>query len=411
MRSVVVGASLAGLRAAESLRQRDPHGQVVLVGAEATLPYTRPPLSKQILSGEWEPERSLLRSQQDLAAMCIDLHLGSRATGVDLRRRTVAVQRDAGGAFELEFDRLVIATGASARRVAGLEGAGSRLFHLRTLDDAVALKAELDRSQRVLVVGGGFIGAEVASTARGRGLDVVLVEPQPVLLLRGLGPRLGRVCTSLHESRGVHVRCGVTVASATPAHGGLRVGLSDGSEVEVDCVVAGVGAEPSTDWLVGSGLALGNGVRCDEACRVLDERGQPVPGVVAAGDVARWRHPERGEIRLEHWTNAQEQASAAVATLLADEAGEPAAPFAPVTYVWSDQHGRKIQVVGEPPNEHGIRVVRGSEEEGVLLALVESEVGRLVGAVGIGMAGPLVKARQLLAGGASVEQAVRDLRE
>ena len=213
------------------------------------------------------------------------------------------------------------------------------VFTLRTLDDALALRAELDRSPRVAVVGAGFIGAEVAATCRRRGLDVTLVEPLPSPMARVLAPEIGAVCASAHRDQGVDLRLGVGVDAITGGERVERVRLSDGSEIAADVVVVGIGAMPATDWLASSGLEIDNGVVCDASCATR------APGVVAAGDVARWYHQGyREHVRIEHWTNAVEQADAVAARLLDGEAG--AAPFVPIPFVWSDQYDLKIQAAG-----------------------------------------------------------------
>lgn len=401
-RVVVVGAGLAGLRAVETLRAEGFDGEIALVGDERHAPYTRPPLSKQILSGEWDVDRARLRSDEDLEALKVEFRTGIAATGLDVGRREVEL---ADGST-LPFDGLVIATGASARRLPMFDGRPG-VHVLRTLDDALAINTDLSQARSVLVVGGGFIGAEVAATARSMGKDVVLVEPQETLLLRGLGSTLGAAIEDFHRGNGVDVRCGVSIDSVTDDGQRTTVTLDDRSVLSPDVIVIGIGASPRTDWLRHSGLKVDDGVVCDEFCRVLDEFGQPVHGVVAAGDVARWRSITQGrDVRVEHWTNAQEQGTAAAKTLLADleSSTTSAVAYDPTPYVWSDQFGKKIQVVGYLGGSETPHVVKGDDLTPPFLALMERD-GKLVGAVGIAMVPALVKARTLIDSGAHLEEA------
>ena len=310
---VVVGASLAGLRATEALRRDGFDGRIVLMGAEPHLPYDRPPLSKQLLAGEWEAQELVLR-RAPYDELEIDLRLGVRATALDAATKVVTL--DTGAREELAFDGALLATGATPRTLPDtpdLDG----IFVLRTVDDALDLRARLDDHPRVVVVGAGFIGSEVAATCRGRGLQVTVLEALPAPLVRGLGAMLGMVCGELHRDHGVDLRLGVGVAAIEGDGRVERVRLDDGCAVDADVVVVGVGVVPVTDWLEGSGLTLDNGVVCDETLLAA-------PGIVAAGDVARWPNPMfDGEVmRLEHWTNAAEQGVAAARRLLVPDDGE-----------------------------------------------------------------------------------------
>lgn len=391
-RIVVVGASLAGLRAVESLRQLGFGGEIVLAGAEKHLPYDRPPLSKEILQGRWDADRLPLR-KQPFADLRLDLRLGLRATALDVAARTVAFDD---GRRE-RYDALVIATGSAARRLPGQPDlAGVHL--LRTLDDALALRAALERSPRVLVVGAGFIGAEVAASCRSRGLDVIAIEPLAVPLLRGLGRRMGALCAELQRENGVDLRCGVGVAAIEGDGRVERVALSDGTRVAADVVVVGIGAVPETRWLEGSGLRLDDGVVCDEHCAAGP------PGVFAAGDVARWRNPLFDEtMRVEHWSNAVEQ-GVYVAERLAGSAGG-AGPFAPVPFFWSDQFGVKIQFAGRMRGDDELRIVAGSLAERRFTALYGRD-GRLTGALCFSRPRDLAKYRRLIAARTSLADAI-----
>lgn len=388
---VVVGASLAGLRSVQALRRLGYEGRIVALGAERHPAYDRPPLSKEVLAGRWDAGRTALLRDGD-EALDVDWRLGVRATSLDLAARRVGLAD--GGA--LPFDGLVIATGARARALplgAGLGG----IHTLRTLDDCLALRAELDRSPRVAVIGAGFIGAEVAATCRARGLEVAMIEALPLPLGRALGGALGETVAALHRDHGVDLRCGVSVGSFSGGERVEEVVLSDGSRLAADVVVVGVGAAPETRWLEGSGLALDDGVVCDTACRAA-------PGVVAAGDVARFAHAGYGErVRLEHWTNATEQAEAAAATLLA---GEGAEPYTPVPFFWSDQYDRKIQFAGRGAEGDETAVVDGAVADRRFV-LLYGRAGRLVGVLGMNRPRVVMKYRKLLREGVSFEAALR----
>jgi NADPH-dependent 2,4-dienoyl-CoA reductase/sulfur reductase-like enzyme len=388
---VVVGAGLAGLRTVEALRRLGYGGRIVVLGAEREPPYDRPPLSKEVLAGKWDPERTALRKPESYAELDAEWRLGTAATALDLAGRSVLA-----GAARIPYDALVIASGASPRRLAGppLEG----VHVLRTLEDAVAIRRGFDSGARLVVVGAGFIGGEVAATARSRGLEVTLVEALPAPLERQLGAEMGAEVMALHRDHGVDVRVGVGVAALEGAGRVERVRLADGSAVPADLVVVGVGVAPATRWLEGSGLRVADGVVCDERLRAS------APGVFAAGDVARWTHPGYGEaLRIEHWTNATEQADAAVASLLAGEG--PCPPFAPVPYFWSDEYDVKLQLAGRTAPGDELRVVDGSVAERRFVALY-GRAGRLSAVLGWNRPRLVMQYRRLLRDGASFEQAL-----
>jgi NADPH-dependent 2,4-dienoyl-CoA reductase/sulfur reductase-like enzyme len=389
---VVVGASLAGLRAAETLRREGYEDRLVLVGAESHLPYDRPPLSKELLAGEWEPEQIALR-KQPYDDLDLDLRLGRRATRLDVADRVVELD----GGESLPFDGLVVATGARPRTLPdtpALDG----IFVLRTLDDCLDLRARLERRPRVVVIGAGFIGSEVAATCRGRGLEVTVLEMLATPLERAVGPVVGDACGRLHRDHGVDLRCGVKVAGFEGAERVERVRLADGSAIDADVVVVGVGVLPETRWLEGSGLELDDGVVCDETCLAA-------PGIVAAGDVARWPNPlfDGERMRVEHWTNATEQGVAAARRLLVDD--RAAEVFAPVPFVWSDQYDVKIQVVGSIRGDDEVAVADGSLDDHRFVTLF-GRGGRLVGALGFSRPRIVMQYRKLIAGRASWDDAL-----
>lgn len=392
-RIVVVGASLAGLRAVEALRREGYDGRLSLVGAEGSLPYDRPPLSKQVLLGQWEPDRIWLRSPDDYADLDLDLHLGRAATSLDLAGRAVTI--DSGE--ELCFDGLIIATGAHPRMLPGVPDLAG-IHVLRTLEDCLSIRRDLEAGGRVVVVGGGFIGAEVAASARQRGLDVTVLEALPVPLARVLGPEIGRVCAALHLDHGVALRCGVAVAAVEGDSRVGRVTLTDGTKVEADTVVIGVGVTPATGWLESSGLPIADGVICDAFCATEAD------GVYAAGDVARWFNPLFGEqMRVEHWTNAVEQGTRTARNLLLGSDSREA--YASVPYFWSDQYDTKIHLVGRPSPEDDVRVAHGSIEQQEFVALFGRE-NKLRAALAFNAPALLAGYRRLIEEGASWDDAL-----
>ena len=345
----IVGASLAGLRSAQELRAQGYDGEVVLVGEELHKPYDRPPLSKAFLAGTASRESLDLLDSSDLSELELTWRLGVRAERLDHGRVLLS------DGSSLEPDGLVVATGGRARALPGFEG----VHTLRTVDDAVALRSALAGSPRVVVVGAGFIGAEVASTCRSLGLDVTVVEALPAPLAPVLGPELAAVCANLHVASGTALRCGVGVDGLITASGRVTgVRLADGTELPADVVVVGVGMIPATEWLAGSGLTVDNGVVCDSGLVTA------LPNVVAVGDVARYAG-FGGLRRHEHWTNATEQAPVAVANLLA---GSTVRSYVPSGYVWSDQYSARLQLAGHPAPDDTVSYVDGSPADGAFVA-------------------------------------------
>lgn len=376
---VVVGVSAAGLTAAETLRREGYPGRLVLVDGDPRPPYDRPPLSKQLLKGEWPEEKLALRPTASLDGLDADWRLGVCAESLDVADHSVTL---ADGS-RVGFDGLVIATGVRPRVLPSARGlAGAHV--LRTVEDSLALRAELVPGADVVVVGAGFLGTEAAAVAAGIGCRVTVVDPLDLPLQRQLGPLVGARVARLHREHGVSLLCGRGVATVT-ADGG-RVGtvvLDDGSEIRADVLLVAIGAEPVTDWLAGSGLALGNGIQCDEFC-------QAAPGIVAAGDVASWQHPTLGRLRLEHRMNATEQGMAAARTLLGR-----GTPFAPVPYFWSDQYDVRIQVYGRP-TDADFTAVEGSLDEGPFAAIQRDGTGRITAVAGWNMPRQLRGLRQEL---------------
>lgn len=383
---VVVGASLAGLRAVQAARRAGHPGPITLVGAEPHLPYDRPPLSKAFLAAGPLPEPPSYSSAEELRALDVDLHLGRPATGLDVEAREVVL-----GDERLPYGALVIATGAVARHLPGEQFAG--VHTLRTLDDARALRAGLDAGARVVVVGAGFIGAEVASAARARGLPVTVVEAAPVPLVRAVGELAGGLCAALHDRHGTDLRVGVGVARLAGSDRVEAVVLDDGTRLPADLVVVGIGATPATGWLAGSGLTLDDGVRVDPTLHA------GAPGVWAAGDVARVVSPG-GSVRLEHWTSAAEQGA-----LAARNALDPAAasPYTAVPYFWSDSYGHKLQMVGHAPG--GDVEVLGDADSGPWTVLYRSG-DALAGALTLDLPGRIMKYRAMIARSTSWDDAL-----
>lgn len=411
---VVVGASLAGLRASQSLREHGFSGTVVMVGEEPHLPYDRPPLSKQVLAGTWSPERTTLADAEALAALGVDARLGRRAVSLDAEARRLVLDDGA----VVDADGIVIATGARPRHLPGTGDAAVGV--VRTLEDAALLRDAIEVAGagcRVVVVGAGFIGSEVAATCAGLGCRVTVLEALPTPLAPALGEEVGAACARLHARHGVELRTGAVVdrigaarlggAAGMPGvagPAGTGVALAGGVTVPADVIVVGIGVVPNTEWLEGSGLGVGDGVVCDDRLFAAD-------GVVAAGDVARWTWRRGGEecaLRIEHWEVASQMGVAAGAALVAGR--DAAATFDPVPYFWSDQYGLRIQVLGHPAPTDEVAVVDGSldAEDGKFVALY-GRAGRLTGALAVSRPRQLMAFRPLLATGAGWDDALQVL--
>ncbi|QNI07283.1 NAD(P)/FAD-dependent oxidoreductase [Mycobacterium kubicae] len=345
---VVVGGGVAGTRAAETLREEGYDGELTLVGDERHAPYHRPPLSKKLLTGK------VHRAGVDLAPQFdFDAHVrrGASALALDMSSRTVHL-RDADHDLSLRFDGLVIASGAVPRAWPG-DPVPDGVMLLRTVEDCLAIRERLGSRPRVVVVGGGFIGAEVAASCRSIGLDVVLIEKAAAPLLAALGEELAPRWAELHQEHGVDVRVGVGVDGFVGNGHVEAIRLTDGSQVPADLVIVGLGVTPATDWLDGSGLRIDDGVVCDATGTA-----EGATDVVAAGDVARWWHPlyER-HLRVEHWDHAGRQGAAAARTLLAGR--EHAQPYTEAPYFWSDQYHVKLQMLGVPTGYDTMEIIEG----------------------------------------------------
>lgn len=385
---VIVGGGLAAARVAEQLRAAEYAGPVTIVSDEEHLPYDRPPLSKDVLHAPIGEEKGLedvsLRPAQFYADNDITLRLGKGAGSLNPAARTVTLV----DGTELDYDELVIATGLVPRRIPSFPDLdGVRV--LRTFDEAVALREHAGRARRAVIVGAGFIGCEVAAALRRLRVDVVLVEPQPAPLAGVLGRRVGELVTRLHRSEGVDVRTGVSVAEVRGSQHVETVVLTDGTELVADLVVVGVGSRPATDWLVGSGIAVDNGVLCDPNGRTSE------PHVWALGDVASWRDAAGHQTRVEHWSNVAEQARVLVPAML----GKEPPSLVVVPYFWSDQYDVKIQCLGEPAADDTVHIV--ADDGRKFLAYYERD-GALVGVVGGGMPGKVMKLRSKVAAGAPI---------
>lgn len=403
MKSIaVVGASLAGVRAAENIRAEGYTGSLTVFGYESEEPYDRPPLSKQFLAGTITEER--LRLRQSSSPDDVAFRLGVEVERCEILKSSAVLHATDGATHE--FDGLVIATGARCRPLP-FKSAHPQTVELRTLSDARRLRPLLIPGAKVSVVGAGFIGSEVASTAHALGCQVTVIEAATTPLSRQLGPEMGFAIAGLHTANGVDLRLGASVKALTPD--GVNV---DGEVIQADVVVVGVGVMPNTEWLIGSGIEILDGVVTDETLRVCrrrtdsgqTERDAPdsvFDHVVAAGDLARFPHRLLDEtLRLEHWTNAVESGAHAAKTLLGARE-----PFAPIPYFWSDQYGKKIQFLGRSTGFDEVRVVDGSVAVGSWLALYRRG-DRFIGALGVSKIKRLMQLRPLLASGSSWNDAV-----
>ncbi|MGE4361682.1 MAG: NAD(P)/FAD-dependent oxidoreductase [Mycolicibacterium sp.] len=381
---VIVGGGLAAARTAEQLRRSEYAGAITIVSDEGHLPYDRPPLSKEVLRAETDDVT--LKPAEFYTENNITVLLGNGAKSVDTDSRTLTLA----DGTQLGYDELIIATGLVPKRIPSFPDL-SGIHVLRNFDESLALRQEAGTARRAVVVGAGFIGCEVAASLRKLGVEVVLVEPQPAPLASVLGQQIGELVTRLHRAEGVDVRCGVGVSKVSGDDRVRKVTLGDGTELDADIVVVGIGSHPATEWLADSGLEIDNGVVCDEAGRAS------APHVWAIGDVASWRDNVGGQVRVEHWSNVADQARVLVPTMLGQQ--PPAAVSVP--YFWSDQYDVKIQALGEPEATDTVHIV---EDDGRKFLAYYERDGVVVGVVGGGFPGKVMKVRAKIAAGAPISE-------
>jgi len=392
---VVVGAGLAGWRLVEALRREGFEGAITLIGEEAHPPYDRPPLTKQVLVGKWGSEKATLATPEHIAHAQVKLRLGVRATGLDLDR--LAVSLDDGS--PVVGSRVVIATGTRPRRLA--LSADRRIHYLRRVDDVEGLNrdlATLEPESVVAVIGGGFIGAEAATALRTRRFRPIVLEAAPRPLVAVLGEQVSSWLLGLASAVGIELRVNQSIVDVTEVGGGLRVGFADGSSLDAGAVIAGVGVTTNVEWLESSGLELDNGVVVDEHL-LASER------VAAIGDVARfsWRSVTGVEpVRIEHWEVANGHASSLARHWMCVE--ETTALMVP--YFWSDQYGKKIQLLGHPRASDLVLRVSGSDEQAKWLALYSRD-GVVTGLVTLSNPRALMLSRTLLEVPTSIDEALK----
>lgn len=389
--TVIVGSSIGGVRAAQSLRLEGYEGDIVLVGAETELPYDKPPLSKSVLSGKAEESSIRLLTREQAEEAKIRLLLGHAATGIDVAGSLLYLQDHE----PLHFDNLVIATGASARPSPWGQRPGIHV--LRSLDDCRKLRADLLKGGELAVIGAGFIGAEAAATGRTLGLEVTVIDPLPIPMSRIFNAEIGQLFGELHRNNGVTTFFGTGVEAIEGEQGSFSVRLTNGQTVQAATVLVGIGAVPNDAWLGSSGLLVDNGVVLDEFCRAVD-----APNVYGVGDVARWRHQKHGaDIRIEHWTNAVEQASCVAHNITHPDSPRP---YTPVEYVWSDQHDWKIQVVGRVGGNADHVLIGDPELHGRFAALYTTDGVELHGAAIVNWPKALLACRRGMGSGIGVQE-------
>ena len=359
---VIVGGGMAGARAIIGLRAAGWEGKVTLVSEEALMPYDRPPLSKAAITADEEPAPVMLLDESMATSLKAEMRLGKQVTAIDCASRTIHM-----GDERLGYDKLLIATGAKPRQL-NCPGAEHAIM-LRDFSDAIHLRAKFQPSAMIAIIGGGFIGLELASSASKRGCDVTLIEALPRILMRGVPEEIAAIVHARHVAAGVKMITGTGIASLSPH----AVNLADGRTIPADTIIAGIGAVPETKLAAAAGLALDNGIACDTNLRTSDEH------IFAAGDCCSFPHPlfANKRMRLEAWRNATDQANVATANMLGGDKLYSAVPW-----FWSDQYELSLQIAGVPGN--GVEMVRRQLADQAFIILHRDAVGRLVGASGIG---------------------------
>ena len=386
---VIAGANLTGGRAAEALRKEGFDGRVVLIGAEPDPPYERPPLSKEYLRGQVPREKIFIHKPGFYEEQRIELRLGVRATGLDLQERAVELE----GGERIAFDRLLLATGGRPRRLAAPGSDLDGIYELRTVADSERIAAQLQPGRRLVVIGAGFIGAEVAASARMQGLDVTVLEMSPVPLGRALGEEMGRLYGEIHREHGVELLTGEAIDRFEGSGRVERVVGASGRAIDCDFVVVGVGIEPATELAEQAGLAVENGIVVDEYAETS------VAGVFAAGDVARFYHPVLQErLRVEHWANAQNQGVLAAKNMLGRREA-----YVEIPWFWSDQYDLNLQYVGHASSWDEI-VMRGDVAGRKFTAFYLKD-GRLRAALALNRFKDIRPSRELIKLGVAVEAA------
>ena len=388
---LVIGASLAGLRAVETLRSHDFTGDVTVCDTEYTVLYDRPPLSKKFLEGEWQADRIQLRKPADIDALQATWLTGHRATALNPQTRTVTF---ANGTTQT-YDACIIATGGTVRTLPNQPDLAG-IHTLRTLDHAAALRDDLQPGRHLVVIGAGFIGLEAAATATKRGCTVTVLEGLPAPLIRGLGEEMGNAVGRVHAANGVDIRCNVKVEQILGADHVTAVRITNEhgitEDIHADVVLVGIGVSPSTQWLADSGLTLDDGIVCDANL-------QAAPGIFAAGDVARWPNALYADteptMRVEHWTTAAEQGAHAALNAIAHITHQPLEQYSAVPFFWSDQFTARIQFLGRSTGAEEIRVVAGDPTTDKFAAAYMRN-NRLVGVLGVSMPKVVMPSRKLL---------------
>lgn len=365
---VIIGAGECGTRAAFALREMGYDGSVTLVGAEAHLPYDRPPLSKDTMVAPGTPSIKAIADATRLEEHRIDLLGATSATSIDRANRSIRLTNGS----DLDYDKLLIATGALPRRLP-LPDMGSRCVYLRTFDDALAIRAHLGSGCRVAIVGGGFIGLELAASARKLGADVTVIEAQPRILMRGVPEEIAAVVHEAHATEGVEIVCGDGIASINDDGTSVRITLASGLQVTADLTIIGIGAVAVTALAESAGLTLNNGIAVDAQLRSSD------PAIFAAGDCCSFPLAVYGgrRVRLEAWRSAQEHGALAARNMLGSEEAHACVPW-----FWSDQYGLSLQIAGLP--DEGERTVRRDLDDGAFILFHLKQDGRLAAASGIG---------------------------